>query len=118
MIYEFYCDPGEGCDTDVQFWYRLTPSPVGKGFYNILFLYFMKHVFGAITVKDQMINKVKYTPHFPGFSGSLLAEEPILPLLSPNSLPFLSSLPSFALYPNIFSQLWWASVIYVLCTHV
>ncbi|XP_068714554.1 uncharacterized protein [Montipora foliosa] len=30
MIYEFYCDPGEGCDTDVQFWYRLTPSPVGK----------------------------------------------------------------------------------------
>lgn len=28
--YEFYCDPGEGCDGDVQFWYRLTPSPVGK----------------------------------------------------------------------------------------
>ncbi|KAM7439396.1 hypothetical protein ABFA07_011217 [Porites harrisoni] len=29
VIYEFYCDTGKGCDTDVQFWYRLTPSPVG-----------------------------------------------------------------------------------------
>lgn len=29
--YEFYCDPGKGCDGDVQFWYRVTPSPVGKG---------------------------------------------------------------------------------------
>jgi len=29
MIYEFYCDTTKGCDTDVQFWYRLTPSPVG-----------------------------------------------------------------------------------------
>ena len=33
MIFEFYCDPGAGCDTDVQFWYRLTPSPVGAGEY-------------------------------------------------------------------------------------
>ena len=31
VIFEFYCDPGEGCDTVVQFWYRLTPSPVGAG---------------------------------------------------------------------------------------
>jgi len=29
VIFEFYCDTGAGCDTDVQFWYRLTPSPVG-----------------------------------------------------------------------------------------
>lgn len=31
VIFEFYCDTGAGCDTDVQFWYRLTPSPVGAG---------------------------------------------------------------------------------------
>ena len=31
VIFEFYCDPGAGCDTEVQFWYRLTPSPVGAG---------------------------------------------------------------------------------------
>ena len=30
-MFEFYCDPGAGCDADVQFWYRLTPSPVGAG---------------------------------------------------------------------------------------
>ena len=36
MIYEFYCDPGRGCDTDVQFWYRLTPSPVGTGQHTVL----------------------------------------------------------------------------------
>ncbi|CAH3136267.1 unnamed protein product [Pocillopora meandrina] len=29
VIFEFYCDPGKGCDTDVQFWFRLTPSPPG-----------------------------------------------------------------------------------------
>ncbi|KAJ7351118.1 hypothetical protein OS493_036453 [Desmophyllum pertusum] len=29
VIFEFYCDTGEGCDTDVQFWFRLTPSPPG-----------------------------------------------------------------------------------------
>lgn len=29
VIFEFYCDPGAGCDTDVQFWFRLTPSPPG-----------------------------------------------------------------------------------------
>jgi len=29
VIFEFYCDTGAGCDTDVQFWYRLWPSPVG-----------------------------------------------------------------------------------------
>ncbi|KXJ19088.1 uncharacterized protein LOC110231353 [Exaiptasia diaphana] len=28
--YEFYCDPGKGCDTDVQFWYRLRPSEGDK----------------------------------------------------------------------------------------
>ena len=31
VIFEFFCDSGAGCDTDVQFWYRLTPSPVGAG---------------------------------------------------------------------------------------
>lgn len=31
VIFEFYCDSGAGCDTDVQFWYRLTPSPIGEG---------------------------------------------------------------------------------------
>ena len=39
MIYEFYCDPGKGCDTDVQFWYRLTPSPVGAGECKIVYLF-------------------------------------------------------------------------------
>ena len=34
VIFEFYCDPGAGCDTDVQFWFRLTPSPPGAGEYN------------------------------------------------------------------------------------
>lgn len=29
VIFEFYCDTGEGCGGDVQFWYRLTPSPIG-----------------------------------------------------------------------------------------
>ncbi|KAL9960775.1 hypothetical protein ACROYT_G034275 [Oculina patagonica] len=29
VMFEFYCDPGAGCDADVQFWYRLTPSPPG-----------------------------------------------------------------------------------------
>ncbi|XP_031562064.1 uncharacterized protein LOC116297887 [Actinia tenebrosa] len=24
--YEFYCNPAKGCDSDVQFWYRLAPS--------------------------------------------------------------------------------------------
>ena len=31
VIFEFYCDTGAGCDTGAQFWYRLTPSPVGAG---------------------------------------------------------------------------------------
>ena len=38
VIYEFYCDTGKGCDTDVQFWYRLTPSPVGISEWKILHL--------------------------------------------------------------------------------
>lgn len=30
MNYEFYCDPGNSCDSDVQFWYRLLPSEGGR----------------------------------------------------------------------------------------
>lgn len=29
VMFEFFCDTGEGCVADVQFWYRLTPSPKG-----------------------------------------------------------------------------------------
>ena len=39
VIFEFYCDTGAGCDTDVQFWYRLWPSPVGVGEESLMSLF-------------------------------------------------------------------------------